>query len=194
MEYDPEKHHRRSIRLKDYDYSQVGAYFVTICTHDKKCLLGDVVDGVVELSPIGKTALKFWLEIPKHSENVRLDEFTVMPNHIHGIVTIQNIGIQGDNAAPRRGVLLNAPNTSRNYYSQISPRKNTLSVVVRTYKSALTRWCRHNNYAYFRWQRNYYEHVIRDEEDLNQIREYIINNPLKWDLDKDNPANFKPSK
>ena len=160
---------------------------MTICTYDRKCFFGDVVDGAFSPSPIGRIAREFWFEIPKHSENVQLDEFAVMPNHIHGVLIIGGSVIQKADAKPRRGVLLNA---TRNHYSQISPKKHTLSVVIRTYKSALTRWCKQNGYAYFRWQSNYYEHIIRDEEDLNQIREYIISNPLKWALDKENPANF----
>ena len=90
MPYDPDKHHRRSIRLEEYDYSRAGAYFVTICTQDRKCFLGNVGNETVELSPIGKIAHEFWFEIPKHFQNVQLDAFVVMPNHIHGIIFIDD--------------------------------------------------------------------------------------------------------
>jgi REP element-mobilizing transposase RayT len=180
MGFDPELHHRRSIRLKEYDYSQVGMYFVTICTSDKKCFLGDVVREKVELSTVGGIASKYWHEIPEHFMNINLDVFIVMPNHIHGIIFIAE--------QDRRGVIYNAPTPASNNYSAISPRRGTLSTVVRTYKSAVSRWCGQNGYTYFGWQRNYHEHIIRNEQDLEQIREYIVNNPLKWDLDDENPA------
>jgi REP element-mobilizing transposase RayT len=178
------QHSRKSIRLKDYDYSQEGAYFVTICAYGKKCILGDVIDWRVELSPIGQIVCAFWFEIPKHFEVVQLDEFVVMPNHVHGIVMIT-----GKRTSVKcTGVKSNAPTRGNDYYSHISPRKDTLSVIVRTYKSAVSRWCRQNGYKDFRWQRNYYEHVIRNEDDLVKIREYIANNAVKWDLDNENPA------
>jgi REP element-mobilizing transposase RayT len=94
MKYDPDKHHRRSIRLKEYDYSQVGAYFITICTYNGECVLGDVVDRSVSLSAVGKIAKVFFEEIPNHFEGVALDEFVVMPNHLHGIIIIQDVGVQ----------------------------------------------------------------------------------------------------
>ncbi len=173
------QHHRRSIRLKDYDYSQEGAYFVTICTHGKKCILGHIIRGRVELSPIGHSASEYWLQIPRHFEAVQLDEFVVMPNHMHGILMITQ--------RRSRGVKFNAPTREDDYYSCISPRKETLAVIVRTYKSAVSRWCRQNGYGDFRWQRNYYEHVIRSDRDLKEIREYIANNPMRWDMDTENP-------
>ena len=183
MKYDfGEQHHRRSIRLKDYDYSQEGAYFVTICTHGKECILGHIIDGRVELSPIGHSVYGYWLQIPKHFEAVQLDEFVVMPNHMHGILMITRCC---------RGVKFNAPTRGSDSFSCISPRKDTLAVIVRTYKSVVSRWCRENGYGDFRWQRNYYEHIIRSERDLKEIREYIVNNPMKWDIDAENPEIHK---
>ncbi len=92
MKYDPEKHHRRSIRLGGYDYSQPGAYFITLCTHNRQCLFGDVVNGKMVLNGYGKIVEHCWLEIPQHFEHVELDEYVVMPNHIHGIIIIKNVG------------------------------------------------------------------------------------------------------
>ncbi len=124
------------------------------------------------LSQIGERTKEFWQEIPTHFENVRLGVFVVMPNNIHGIIMINNIGVQ--NFEP-----------PQNRFQHIIPK--SLGSIIRTYKSALTSWCKNNGFASFRWQRNYYEHIIRNEEELNRIREYIQNNPLKWELDRENP-------
>ena len=126
MNFDPDVHDRSSIRLKDHDYSSAGAYFVTICTHDKECWLGDVVNSEMVLSETGQIAKALWLEIPQHFENVILDDFIIMPNHVHGIL------LNTDS----RGVQLNAP-TKTNYYSTISPKKNTLSVVIHNNRRGL---------------------------------------------------------
>lgn len=181
---DPERHHRRSIRLKGYDYAQAGVYFVTICTHQRQLFF--------ENPAILHAAEECWLAIPDHAAVVELDEWVVMPNHMHGIMVIDPHG---------RGVQLNAPTVNApttdaprepaNPYSVISPRRNTLSVIVRTYKAAVTTACRQMGRDEFAWQRNYYEHIIRNERELNAIRQYIQNNPLKWALDRDNPTNWK---
>ena len=194
MKYDPNKHHRRSIRLKEYDYSQSGAYFITLCAFNRECLFGNIVDVKMRLSPIGKIALRCWQEIPRHAPHVQLDEFVIMPNHIHGIL------MWFDNESFGRGVQLNAP-TGATVSQQhaptrttISPPTNTLSVIVRTYKAAVTTLSRQNGHGYFRWQRNYYEHIIRSERDMNTIRQYIVNNPLQWSLDEENPDHIKSIK
>jgi REP element-mobilizing transposase RayT len=179
QKYDPQKHKRRSVRLKGYDYSCAGAYFVTICVKDRKCVLGDVHDGKVRLSAIGKIAYEWWNEIPCHFNLVTLDEFIIMPNHLHGVVLMTDNG---------RGVQLNAP-TAINpwyFYKSISPKLKTLSVVIRTFKAAVTTQCRRDNYHSFEWQRNYYEHIIRNEDELNAIREYVIDNPLYRQFDREN--------
>ena len=174
MTCNPDKHERRSIRLRDYDYSQAGAYFITICTHKKEYAFGDIRDGKIELAAIGKIASKYWIEIPEHFDAVELDEFVVMPNHIHGIVIINHVGVQ--NFEPLR-----------HKYQHVIPK--SIGSIIRAYKSMVSHWCRNNGHNYFRWQRNYYEHVIRNEDDLDEIREYIVNNPLKWHLDSENPNN-----
>ena len=180
------KPNRRSIRFKGYDYTSPGWYYITICTHQQECIFGNIRNGEMVLSPIGKIAQKYWLEIPDHFKHVELDEFVVMPNHIHGIIIIN------DN---RRGVRSNAPTepnnniNPENYFSQISPQSGTLGVIIRAYKSSVTRWCRKNNYDQSIWQRNYYEHIIRNDKELYEIRKYIINNPMKWELDNEHPRN-----
>jgi len=174
-----EKHHRRSIRLKEYDYSHPGGYFVSICMKDMKCILGKIQSGKMRLSRIGRIIIQCWEEIPNHFNSVKLDVFVVMPNHFHGIVHITD---------DCRGVQLNAPTKSApNLYSSISPRRKTLSVVIRTFKAAVTTHCRKSRIHSSLWQRNYYEHVVRNENELNRIREYILYNPLQWQFDRENP-------
>jgi REP element-mobilizing transposase RayT len=186
--FNPERHHRRSIRLKGYDYAQAGAYFVTVCTHERRLLFDELA--------IRQLAEDCWLAIPDHAPGVELDEWVVMPNHVHGII-VQCGDIQGRDVQGRdvqgRDVQLNVP-TARdpnNPFSIMSPRRNTLSVIIRTYKAAVTTACRRIGRDDFAWQRNYYEHIIRNERELNAIRQYIQNNPLKWALDRDNPTNWK---
>jgi len=162
---------RKSIRLKEYDYSQPGEYFITICTYKHKCIFGDIINEEMMLSEHGLIARKCWDDIPKHFPFVTLDVFVIMTNHIHGIIIINHHG---------RDVQLNVP-------TRLSPQKNTLSVIIRTYKAAVTTQCYKNGNYDFKWQPRYYEHVIRDDRDLINIRDYIINNPLKWFFDNENP-------
>jgi putative transposase len=169
-----EARRRRSIRLRDFDYSQAGAYFVTICTKGRQLFFEEPI--------VHEIAVQCWEEIPNHCSNVELDEWVVMPNHVHGILVLTD----------GRGVQLNAPTQRRgnSLHSLISPRRHTLALVIRTYKAAVTVLSRRRRYRRFAWQRNYYEHVIRDELELNRIREYIHNNPQQWEFDENNPANL----
>jgi len=167
---------RKSIRLKDFDYTTDAAYFVTLCIHNKECLFGGIANAEVELSKLGEKAKDFWLKIPAHFQDVILDEFIIMPNHIHGILMKIN-----SNECHSEGVQLNAP--TKGFYSRISSKKDSLGLIIRIYKSAFTTWCRKNGYEDFKWQRNYYEHIIRNEKDLNNIRSYIFYNPTKWEFD-----------
>ena len=177
MKYNPDIHHRRSIRLKEYDYSRPGGYYVTIVTQNRVCLFGDVVAGKMALNDWGRIVQRCWLEIPQHYPSVSLDEFIIMPNHTHGIIMINDgnqhiVGVQNFES-------------QRNRYQHIIPR--SLGSIMRGFKIGVTKWFRENTEVYNVWQRNYWEHVIRNDYDLNQIREYIINNPLKWELDDENP-------
>lgn len=180
MKYDPEKHHRRSIRIRAYDYSQGGVYFVTICTRDRECLFGEVVDGEMQLNNVGQMATGAWEEMPGRFSSVRLDAFIVMPNHVHGIIVVgaQFIApqvIPSDRF--RKGAINRAP---------------TLGEIVRTYKALSTRAIRRTVNPGFAWQRNYYEHVVRDEESLNRIRQYVADNPARWAFDRENPRATTP--
>ncbi len=174
------KNGRKPIRLPHRDYAANGWYFVTICTKHRVCFFGDIVDGFMELSPIGKTAKQFWLEIPQHFQHTDIDVYIIMPNHIHGIVIIDNPNYQ-----PCRDVACNVPTPSK-----ISPKPGSLGAIIRSYKSAVTHWCRKNEHDDFAWQSRFYEHIIRRDGSLENIRKYIVNNPLKWEEDKDNPVNF----
>jgi putative transposase len=174
---------RRSIRLTDYDYSQEGAYFVTICAHSHKCLFGKIVDGVMRLNRFGNVVNKCWLEIPHHFPNMEIDTFIIMPNHFHGIVAIV------DN---RRGTACRAPTKMIERFGK--PTTCSLPTIVRSFKSAATKRINvvRGTPGARLWQSNYYEHVIRNETDLNDIRQYLLDNPVKWDMDEESPTRQSP--
>jgi len=185
--------HRRSIRLKQYDYAGAGYYFVTICAQGKQCLFGEIQNGEMILNDVGKIISECWSGTLDHFDGVSLDEFVVMPNHIHGIVVIEN-GIDGwganvvrDNINIRgtsgRGAACCAPtNVPAVIKNIIKP--NSLPAIVRSFKSAVSKKCRERELVYDIWQRNYYEHIIRNENELFKIRNYIHGNPSKWQEDK----------
>jgi REP element-mobilizing transposase RayT len=172
--HQPSKYTRRSIRLKDYDYSQAGAYFITLSAHNRQCLFGDIVDGAMHLNRIGEIVQSGWLRSENIRSEIELDEFVVMPNHVHGIILICD-SVSTQQRAHGRAPLHRKP--------------KSLGSFIAGFKSAATRQMNaHFNTPRRRiWQRNYYEHVIRNEEELSNVRQYIANNPLKWDLDRENP-------
>ncbi len=198
MKYDPEKHHRRSIRLKGYDYSQPGAYFITIVTQERTCLFGDVVDGQMRLNDTGEIVRQCWLDIPAHFPNTGLDEFVVMPNHVHGIIVIVGAGsprpynAPDAQTAPDAQSALDAQTTSGAWTGMgaetASIRRATLGQIVAYFKYQSTKRIneRRGTTGASVWQRNYYEHIIHDDAALQRIREYIANNPLQWELDREN--------
>ncbi len=175
------KHRRRSIRLQGFDYSQAGAYFVTICTQERVCLFGDVLDGHVRLNDAGRIVEQCWLAMPIHFPDAVLDAFVVMPNHVHGIVIIidRTVGAKNFSPLPRKDAKVRTPNRS--------PSK-TIGSIVRGFKIGVTKWFRESRVTEKVWQRNYYEHIIRDEEALSRIRQYVNNNPMQWAYDRENPA------
>ena len=175
MKFDPEKHHRCSIRLKGHDYSSPGSYFVTILTKDRFPYFGSIEDAVMSLSEIGKQTEKIWHRTPSRYKNTVLDEFIIMPNHIHGIIGLID-------CSSGKGVCTNAPESS-NYYSRISPPKQSLPVIIRSFKSTVTRWCCDSEYYHFQWHRSFYDHIIRSEKQLSSIRHYICTNPVNWAAD-----------
>jgi len=176
------KHHRHSVRLKGYDYSQSGAYFITICTNGRQCVLGEFWEGTIILNENGRIVNNERLKTSEIRQNVTLDEYIIMPNHIHGIINIvetnNNVGAHG-----------NVPLQIEKFGKSTS---NSIPTIIKLFKSTVTKQIniiRGTPGEKF-WQRNYYEHIIRNGDELNKIREYIIYNPLKWELDNKNPENW----
>jgi putative transposase len=174
------KYNRKSIRLHKYDYTSPGMYFVTICTHNKKCFFGDIIDGEIKLNKLGEFVQHEWIKTEKLRPNITLDKYVVMPNHFHGILHI---------GSARTGTARRAPTIEQ--YGKPVP--ESLPTIIRSFKSAATKQINqlHNTPGKPIWQRNYYEHIIRNENSLNKIREYIINNPIKWQFDHYNPGDMK---
>lgn len=160
MPFDPDRHHRHSMRLPNYDYTQPGTYYLTLCTHQRACLFGEILDGVMNLNPFGTIVTEDWAHLPKHHPHLALDVFVVMPNHLHGIL------------------VLCEENT------------RSISDIMRGFKSfsarRINRLRQLNGVAV--WQTAFYDHVVRDESDLARIREYIVNNPARWAEDVENQA------
>jgi REP element-mobilizing transposase RayT len=205
MTYNPEIHHRHSIRLKDYDYSQAGAYFVTICAWQRECLFGEIVNGEMVLNDMGQIVNLVWSALPEHFTSIQLDEYLIMPNHFHGILHINEtievvggVGVkQGSSALPAfdlRGIKGKAGEALALPLPPLrGSASGSLCSIVQNYKSVSTRKINklRNNPGCAVWQRNYYERVIRNEDVLFRAREYIVNNPMKWELDRENPINAK---
>jgi len=159
--YDPFRHHRRSIRLRGYDYARCAVYFVTLCSKHRECVFGEVVDGRVELSDAGRVVVDTWNELPRHYAGVVLDEMQMMPNHMHGNIVLMD-------------------------------RHHALSEIVRGLKTFSARRINQlrGTPGVPVWQRNYYERIVRDDNELQRTRVYIRNNPLDWDTDPDNPRRW----
>ena len=168
---DVKTYRSQTVRLSTRNYDEGGPYFITICTFEKRLLFGRIQGGELIPSEIGKIAAEFWQEVPRHHADVELDEFVVMPNHMHGIVWLPHKDVREN---PRR------PNQFR------SPASGTLGHVVRTYKAAVTSKARKRD-SEFGWQGLYWDHVIRSTSALLSIREYIWQNPLNWGWDSFNP-------
>jgi len=176
---------RKSIRLKEYDYSFPGWYYVTLCAYNRTNLFGKVINGKMILNDSGKIAKDEWLNTKQIRINVELDYYVIMPNHLHGIIIIeQSINSRGElNSLP-------ANNTGHIQYAPTNDKfkspSQTLGAIVRGFKSSVTKKIREisGDPGLKVWQSNYYEHIIRNELDLHNIRQYIEHNPLKWELDE----------
>jgi len=176
-------HHRYSIRLKNYDYTQTGGYFITICTQYRECLFGDITNGKMILNECGKIVRNEWLKTAKIRREIKLDAYVVMPDHFHGILIINNCCTgtarrihNGDGST--RGTARRAPTMEQ--FGRPVP--GSIPTMVRSFKSAVTKRINElrNTPGAKCWQRNYYEHIIRNENELNRIRQYIIHNPANW--------------
>ena len=154
MKYNPDKHHRRSIRLQGYDYSQRGAYFITLCTKNREHLFGEILNGEIQLNEFGKITQQCWLEIPNHFPNVQLDEFVIMPDHIHGIIVLNNIvgvGVQNIESRQQQQNIESRPR-QQNAYQHIIP--GSIGSIIRGFKIGVTKGFRQNTDIYVVWQRN----------------------------------------
>lgn len=257
MDYNKDIHHRRSIRLNGYDYSRQGAYFITICTQNRKHLFGKIINGKIELNEAGIMIQNTWNNLPTRFDNIILDEYTIMPNHTHGIIIINqqplkhirtgepcvrphttqytspnishyihpnppnishnqisennhigNIHTMGDHKDHPNGTQISENNHSGNIHTMGDhedhpngdrPRETlegSLGRIIQAFKSITTheyiKNVKQNGWAPFPgklWQRDYWEHIVRDENELNRIRKYIQNNPVKWQTDKLNDKN-----
>lgn len=174
MTFNPNKHHRKSIRLKGFDYCQAGWYYITLVTNNRQSIFGEVHDGVMVLNTFGKIVQNEWLKTAQIRENITLDEYIIMPNHLHGIIHI--IGKSDSKGTTRC--------TPTEQY--VKPVPGSIPTIIRSFKSAVTKNINQLNGTpgLSVWQRNYWERVIRDEPELNRIRQYILENPLKWMDDK----------
>ena len=183
------KYRISSARLKNYDYSRNGAYFITIVSANRENYFGKIIDKKMILSEMGKIAWNEWFKTPeiRPDMNIVLDAFVVMPNHIHGIIFI---GDNKYNSMKRPNVetrCIASLHTSQNkpYQNKFGPQRKNLSSIVRGYKSAVTKKCR-EKFPYFAWQPRFHDHIIRDKKALNKIRQYIILNPELWEHDRNN--------
>jgi putative transposase len=196
MKFDPRIHHRRSIRLKGYDYRQAGGYFVTMVTQGRDVLFGEVVNGEMVLNDAGEMIVRWWMELPNKFPNVNVDIFVVMPNHFHGIIFINDsVDVGDDLCVVPQGEHAGSPR-------QIdSPRQNQqrqnapLSQMIQWFKTMTTneyiRGVKNLGWKPFNgkvWQRDYYEHIIRNQSAADRIARYIESNPARWNEDKENPS------
>ncbi len=180
MNYNPEFHHRQSVQLKDYDYSQQGIYFVTICTQNRQSLFGEIEDGQMLLNSAGLMIQVQWSELYQRFPRIEIGTYIIMPNHLHGLIIISD--------EIRRGEPCVRPETDN---ISLPP----LGKFIQAFKSLTTNGyilgVKQQGWKEFPdklWQRNYYEHIVRDEKDLQRIEEYILNNPAKWEEDEENPG------
>jgi REP element-mobilizing transposase RayT len=192
--FDPQKHHRRSIRLPNYDYTQIGAYYITIVTHNRELLFGEVVDGEMKLNALGQIAQREWERLQKRFKHIELGAFVIMPDHVHGIIIIRYgwgtaDSFRHDNLQdPRR-----APTGETVTVEQFGkPVSGSIPTIVRSYKSSVAlriNYARPGDTTPI-WQRNYYEHVIRNEKDMQAKWDYVESNPANWENDNENPHNL----
>lgn len=201
--FDPQKHSpfddaqgRRSIRLKGYDYAQAGAYFVTIVTYRRDPLFGKIENGIMVLNDFGTIADECWRAIPEHFPNVELGAHIIMPNHTHGVIVIradefasngvvaQHVGAT-QCVAPTNQCVAPTPIITR----PTGPKRGSLGAIIGSYKSAVSYRIHKEHNATGIWQRNYYEHIIRNEREMDNIWRYIEANPAQWDDDDENPSN-----
>jgi putative transposase len=173
------KYHRRSIRLPEYDYSEEGAYYVTICVQDRLCLLGKIADGKMELSQFGRIIDECWQWLFKRYSYLHCDAYVIMPNHLHAIMMITDQTCRGGSRT--------APTECRQ--DDVDRKRKPLGRLIGAFKTVSTKQINvlRKTPGQVFWQRNYYEHVIRNDKSGGKIRQYIYENPLFWEHDEENP-------
>lgn len=181
MNYNPNIHHRKSYRLRGYDYRRKGLYFITICTKNRECFFGEIIDKEMNCTDLGKIAYQFFDEIPLHTKNAEVDVFCIMPNHVHGIIKLSGSSLHSDNI-PSKSM---DSNEISNYMQALAPKAGSISAIIRSYKSAVSRYSNQNlPDLNFEWHVRFWDHIIRNEEEYIKIYDYIINNPKNWDEDR----------
>jgi len=175
------KYRVETARLQGHDYADPGWYFVTICTRDHACVLGQVIAGQLNLTPAGLIAQQCLHHICGITSHVTLDAQVIMPNHVHAIIVLEPRATEGSVTSPCRA---SAPPPDM---SVISPRPGSLAALVRSYKAAVTRRCANRGFGDLLWQGRYYDHIIRNDDELNRIRAYMANNVVQWEQDALHP-------
>ena len=204
MTFNPDIHHRNSTRLQSYDYRSAGAYFVTICTFQKEQILAEIKDGEARLTSLGNVVHECWNEVPQHFPNVELDMSVVMPNHLHAIfmihepvgathaspddVTADVVGAR--HASPDNGTTDKTRARHASPLQKSGLPKRSIGAIVGSFKSSCTKRINElrDTPGLPVWQRNYHERVIRNDEELHALRDYIRNNPAQWEVDSEHPA------
>ena len=182
---------RQSIRLKGYDYSQAGGFYVTIVTFRRQFLFGEIVNGEMQVNALGRIVQECWGDIPVHFQNVEVDAFVIMPNHVHEIIFIHED--DPADADARRSTIYRAPTSLHNSALSVEqfgkPSTGSLSTIVRTFKAAVTRRAGRELNSGNIWQRNYYEHILRNQVDYELKAGTILANPSHWEKDEEYPGN-----
>ena len=187
------KYRIKSIRLKNWDYRNNGAYFITICTQNRKHFFGEIIDKKMKLNEIGLLANNFWAEIPNHFPFVELGNFQIMPNHMHGILIVNALQCNASNndhfdlnhfdSNQSDTLQCNVSTENKNeFLSKISPKPGSISTIIRSYKSVVSKNSRLIN-PEFQWQSLFHDHIIRNSESFEKIQNYIENNPINWKED-----------
>jgi putative transposase len=184
MAFNPNIHHRQSIRITNHDYSQSGAYFITVCTHQRAHMFGEIIDGRMVLNGAGLIVQNCWHKISTHFSMAFMDEWVIMPNHMHGIIVINNVGAihESPNEKPRN---IRAIHESPLQMTIIARRNMIIPKLIGRFKMQAAKQIntRRNTPGIPIWQRNYWERIIRDEHEMQSVRQYICNNPAQWPQD-----------
>ena len=186
MPYDPDRHNRQSIRLPDWDYRTQAPYFVTVCTHRRRCLFGRVVDGRMAVNAWGRIVREEWHRTEEVRDNVALDAFVVMPNHVHGIICITGVGDDSDTGRGSSAMNPYHGHPNRSFGGAVA---GSLSTIMRQFKSMVTKRInrQRGTPGASVWQRNFHERIIRDDRHWRNVRRYIRQNPARWHRDRNHP-------